>query len=123
MPTPPTRRNSPRADAAIDWSRPAIDIERQVRALAGRQSACAYLGEGCAPVRVNILAAKAMPDRAPPGELVKCGRDFRVGCGTGALLLETVQLARGKGRPMAAADAANGYPGLFKPGARFHGRV
>ena len=111
------------ADAAIDWSRPAIDIERQVRALAGRQSACTYLGgEGCTRVRVHILAAKATLDRAPPGELVKCGREFRVGCGTGALLLETVQLARGKGRPMAAADAANGYPSLFKPGARFHGR-
>ena len=111
------------ADAAIDWSRPAIDIERQVRALAGRQSAYAYLGEGCAPVRVNILAARATPDHAPPGELVKCGPDFRVGCGTGALSLETVQLARGKGRPMAAADAANGYPSLFKPGARFHDRA
>lgn len=114
------------ADATIDWSRPAIDIERQVRALAGRQSACTHLGGGsdrCTPVRVNILAAKATPDRAPPGELVKCGRQFQVGCGTGALLLETVQLARGKGRPMAAADAANGYPSLFKPGARLHGRA
>jgi len=30
-----------------------------------------------------------------------------------------VQLDRGKGRPMAAAAACNGFPDLFRPGARF----
>ena len=122
------------ADAIIDWSRPAIDIERQVRALAGRQPACTRLrglagrgessnkngaqGPDNEPVRMNVLAASAIPANAQPGELVKHGRGFAVGCGAGALALETVQLARGKGRPMAAASAANGYPDLFKHGAR-----
>lgn len=110
------------AESHIDWSRPAIDIERQVRALAGRQNACSHLGR-CPTVRVNILAATAVAGRAPAGELQRRGRDFTVGCGTGALLLTTVQLARGKGRPMTAADAANGHPNLFKPGACFNGAV
>ncbi len=123
------------SDAIIDWSRPATDIERQVRALAGRQPARTHLrgpagarapsggqgpcsGERSERVRMNVLAASAIPANAPPGELVKHGRSFAVGCGAGALVLETVQLARGKGRPMTALSAANGYPDLFKPGAR-----
>ena len=100
----------------IDWSRPAIDIERQVRALAGRQSAWAAL----AGQRVNILAARAAAsDRAEPGCLLKLGRDLAVGCGMGVLTLDVVQVARGKGRPMSSRDASNGYPALFQPGRCF----
>ena len=114
------------SDTLIDWSRDAIDVERQVRALSGRQAARGDLtaprqpaGRGAEAVRVNVLAARAAPAAAPCGELVKQGRAFAVGCGTGTLILDRVQLARGQGRPMAAADAANGFPDLFKPGARF----
>ena len=108
------------ADSVIDWARPAIDIERQVRALAGRQSAWATL----AGQRVNILAARAASEAGAqagwgPGCLRRLGRDLAVGCGAGALILDTVQVARGKGRPMSSRDAANGYPALFQPGRCF----
>lgn len=103
-------------DAVIHWSRPAIEIERQVRALAGRQNAIATL-DG---MRVRIHAARAIAASAAPGCLFKFNRQLAVGCGgDGALALDVVQIARGKGRPMSARDAANGYPTLFQPGRRF----
>ncbi len=102
-------------DAIIDWNRPAVDIALQVRALSGRQSAFATLdGE-----RFRILAARATDAGAPsPGLLQETTGGIAVGCGTGALLLDTVQLTRGKGRPMSAKAAANGFPQLFAPGVQ-----
>ena len=105
------------ADAVIDWMRPAEAIARQVRALAHRQAAYATL----AGERIKVLAALAVPaDAVIPGTIVDIGRTLAVGCGKGALVLETVQLSRGKGRVMSVHDAANGYPELFAPGVRLH---
>ena len=103
-------------DALIDWTRPAEDIALQVRALSGRRSAFATRdGE-----RIGILAASATDAIGPtPGRLDRTSTGFAVACGGGALLLETVQLSRGKGRPMSARAAANGYPELFAPGVQF----
>ncbi len=103
-------------DAIIDWTLPATAIALQVRALSGRRSAFAALdGE-----RIGILAARAIDSGAPtPGLLQQTAEGLAVGCGAGALLLETVQLARGKGRPMSASAAANGFPQVFATGVRF----
>ena len=103
-------------DALIDWTRPATDIALQVRALSGRRSAFATRdGE-----RIGILVARAIDATgSTPGRLDRTAAGFAVGCRGGALLLDTVQLSRGKGRPMSARAAANGYPELFAPGVRF----
>ncbi len=102
-------------DAVIDWNRPAVDIAMQVRALSGRRSAFATLdGE-----RIGILAGRATEaTESTPGRLERTAAGFAVGCGAGALLLETVQLARGKGRPVSAQAAANGFPELFATGVQ-----
>ena len=121
-PTPQDPAHATRApkltarDAVIDWTRPAADIALQVRALAGRRSAFATRdGE-----RFGILAARATDAVDPtPGRLDRTAAGFAVGCGAGALLLETVQLARGKGRSMSAQAAVNGFPELFAAGVRF----
>ena len=100
-------------DAVIDWTRSAAGVARQVRALSGRRTACATL----AGERIAILAARAADTGdAPPGVLARTAAGLVIGCGAGALLPETVQLARGKGRPMSVRDAANGFPDLFAPG-------
>ena len=112
------------ADAAIDWSRPAASVARQVRALAHRRTAYTMIGDE----RLRVLEAQAVPSQdkgagsasAPnPGTVSKTRGGVAVACGKGALLLQTVQFSRGSGRSMSARDAANGYPQIFATGARF----
>ena len=105
------------ADAVIDWTRDAAAIDRQVRALAGRMAAFTTAPDG---TRIRILAARpGTGEGSPPGTLFRDGSDWSVSCGTGALVLHTVQLNRGKGTPLPIASAANGYSGVFFDGARF----
>ena len=104
------------ADAVIDWRSPAESVARQVRALAHRRTAYTMIGDD----RVLALEAQAVAGKpvGKPGTVTKTREGVTVACGEGALMLQTVQLARGRGRPMAARDAANGYPQVFSTGAR-----
>jgi methionyl-tRNA formyltransferase len=107
-----------RADAVIDWSRPAGVIDRQVRALCGRMPAFTEAGG----VRRTILASRATdePAEGRPGTLMAAGPSgIRVACGEGTLTVLRLKLSVGKGIPLSAADACNGYPALFAPGALF----
>lgn len=106
-----------RADAVIDWKRSAESIARQVRALVHRRSAYTTMGDE----RVLVLGAQAVPRNTAgdPGTVTRTRKGVTVACGEGALMLQTVQLSRGSGRPMAARDAANGYPQIFATGERF----
>lgn len=94
-----------RADGRVDWSRPATDIARAVRALQPWPAAWTTLdGE---PLRV--WAAEARPGDAagaPPGTVLAAGRaGVDVATGEGVLRLLRVQPA-GR-RAMGAADFAN----------------
>ena len=111
-------------DAAIDWRNPAEHIARQIRALAYRRTAYTAMGTD----RLRVLEARAVLTHDTgvgsdvfhdPGTVLRTGDGVSVTCGEGALLLETVQLSRGSGRPMSVLDAANGYPNTFAAGARF----
>ena len=112
------------ADAAIDWRNSAERIARQVRALVHRRTAYATMAND----RLRVVQARALqapnigagPDVVQsPGTVLRTRDGVLVACGEGALLLETVQLSRGSGRPMSARDAANGYPKLFAASAHF----
>ncbi len=103
------------ADARIDWQQPAQQIHRQVRALSGRLPATA----ACDGMRIKLLEADWLPDPtgAQPGTvLAASGRGIQIACGSGSLLVRRLQLDRGKGRPLLAADAINGYPQVFAAG-------
>jgi methionyl-tRNA formyltransferase len=107
-------------DAAINWTESAEAIARQVRALTQRQTAHANIGKE----RVNVIAASAdmatgTASAIMPGTMIKVAHHLAVACGEGALLLDSIQLTRGKGRILSARDAKNGYPALFEPGIRF----
>ena len=108
-------------DGRIDWSRPAAEIERAVRAyqpwphayttLAGRQ----MIVDQAAVVEVaeNEGADPARSAPAPqPGSVASVDkrRGILVHTGAGRLLIKRVQL-QGK-RPMDAAAFANGFPQL-----------
>ena len=104
-------------DAVIDWRNGATTIARQIRALAGRGFAHTTVGD----LRVRILEAGRPSSAAhgsPPGTLQRHRQGWHVVCRDGALELLTVQLNRGKGRPLTMRDAANGYPRYLFDGAR-----
>ena len=90
-----------KAEARVDWSRPAEAIERQVRAFAPSPGAWFAVGDE----RIKLIEAEVVPGSAPPGTVL----DARpaIACGTGALRLITVQRA-GRGA-MPAADWLRGF--------------
>lgn len=104
-------------DAVVHWGRNAAVLDRQVRALSGRMAAYTTADDG---TRIRILAARPQVSDTSdsPGTLVRDGQEWCVTCGVGRLALDTVQLNRGKGTPLAIASAANGYPRILFDGAR-----
>ena len=88
-----------RADGWIDWRAPAIEIDRQVRALQPWPGAWTTLDDR----RIHVRRARPMPgfDDVPIGAILP-GDVPRVACGVGALALEIVQP---EGRPTMPADA------------------
>lgn len=94
-----------RADGWIDWRRPAIEIDRQVRALQPWPGAWTTLDDK----RLHIRRARPVAgvDDVPIGALLP-GEPPCVACGVGALALEIVQP---EGRPsMNAIDWRRGLP-------------
>lgn len=103
------------ADARIDWQVDADYIERQIRAFQGRSSAFATLGD----VRVNVIEASVATGNYEPGRIYPSKDGAIVGCGTQGLNLQTVQLNRGKGRPIPIKAAMNGYAEVFSEQTRW----
>ena len=105
-------------DSVPDWRHSAVELDRRIRALAHRAPVRASLGG----TRVQILAATPRKDApiAKPGTILPSSRrEILVACGCGALAVESLKLNRGRGRTLGPADARNGFPDLFRPGARF----
>jgi len=88
-----------RADGWIDWKRPAVEIDRQVRALQPWPGAWTTIDGR----RLHVRRARPVAgvDDVPIGVLLP-GDVPCVACGVGALALEVVQP---EGRPAMAADA------------------
>ena len=103
-------RKLAREEARIDWSRPAIEIARLVRALAPRPGAATELPDGG---QLKVLAAEPAPGRsgAEPGTVLDGA--LTVACGLGGLKATRVQ-RRGKA-PMDAEAFLRGY--RLEPGA------
>lgn len=96
-------------EGRIDWTRPAIEIERRVRGLNPWPGVWCVLNEE----RLKVLAAEVTDGSGAPGTaLDDC---LAVACGEGALRLTRVQRA-GKA-PMAAADLLRGFS--VPKGSRF----
>ncbi|WP_018864627.1 MULTISPECIES: methionyl-tRNA formyltransferase [Thioalkalivibrio] len=91
-------------EAWLDFARPAVELDRQVRAFNPWPVAQARWGEQV--IRVHASSPLPGPADPEPGTIRAAGRDgVEIGTGEGRLRLETVQLP-GK-RPVAAADWAN----------------
>lgn len=109
-----------KADAAIDWQRPAIEIERTIRAYNPFPVAhCGFEDKG-KEQRLRIWQARALDTETKrlPGEIDQVNNDgLWVACGDGRLLhIESLQLP-GK-KAMSLKDLLNGRGDLFVAGGQ-----
>jgi len=98
-----------KTEAKLDFSRPAIELERQVRAFDPWPVAEGEIaGES---VRIWAAHATELEQPATPGQLVRAGRDgIELACGQGALRVTAVQ--RSGGKRITAGDYLNARPEL-----------
>ncbi|WP_193452894.1 methionyl-tRNA formyltransferase [Pseudomonas nitroreducens] len=98
-------------EARIDWSRPADELERRIRAFTPWPVCHTTLGDAA----LKVLGAKPAPGKGEPGKILDASRDgLLVACGEGALLLTRLQLPGGK--PLAFADLFNSRREQFAAG-------
>jgi len=102
-----------KAEANIDWRRPAAQIERQIRAFNPFPGAAATL-DGAA---LKIWRAALLPDATgEPGAVLAAGAGgIDVACGRGAL--RVLELQRAGGKRLGAAEFLRGF--ALRAGARF----
>lgn len=97
--------------ARIDWQRPAVELERLVRAFSPWPVAHAAL-QG---KPLKVWAARVEEGAGAPGTILDCSRQgVLVACGEGALRLTRLQLPGGK--PLDFADLYNARREHFAPG-------
>ncbi len=101
-------------EARIDWTRPAAELERLVRAF-HPWPICHSSLDGAA---VKIHAAELGSGRGTPGQLIGADKNgLVVACGQGSLRLTRLQLAGGK--PLAFSDLFNSRREQFALGKAF----
>jgi methionyl-tRNA formyltransferase len=93
-----------KAEAAVDWTRPAEEVSRQIRGLAPFPGAWTTKSGD----RIKLLGAEPATGQGAPGTVLDDG--LTVACGTGALRITRAQRA-GKG----AQDAATFLHGFALP--------
>jgi methionyl-tRNA formyltransferase len=97
-----------KAEAVIDWSRPAVQIDRQIRALSPFPGAhIDWQG-----ARLKLLGARLADGHGPPGTTLDAA--LTIACGAGAVQITRLQRA-GKA-PQAATEFLRGSP--IAPGTR-----
>jgi methionyl-tRNA formyltransferase len=103
-----------KSEARIDWGRPALEIDRQVRAFNPSPGAVArILG-----TEVKVWRAAALAGSGIPGTVLRAGSDgIVVACGAAAL--ELIEVQRAGGKRLAAGDLLRGFP--IAVGERFAG--
>ncbi len=89
-----------KAEARIDWTRPAVEVDRQIRGLSPFPGAwCEVGGE-----RVKLLRSRLATGSGAPGQVL---HGLTIACGQGAV---EVTLAQREGkRPMAPEAFLNGF--------------
>ncbi len=98
-------------EARIDWSRPAVELERLIRAF-NPWPICHTTLNGEA---LKVLAAQVVDGEGTPGSIIDASKEgLLVACGSGALRLTRLQLPGGK--PLGFADLFNSRREKFAVG-------
>ena len=88
-----------KAEARIDWTRPAAEVDRLIRGLSPFPGAwCEVAGE-----RIKLLRSRPVAGQGEPGRVLE---GFTVACGTGAV--EVLEAQREGKRPMPAGEMLRG---------------
>jgi len=88
-----------KAEARVDWSRPAVEVDRRIRGLSPFPGAwCEIGGE-----RVKLLRSRLTAGSGAPGEVLS---GLIIACGSGAL--EVLQAQRQGKRAMSAQEFLRG---------------
>ena len=96
-----------KAEARVDWTRPAAEVDRLIRGLSPFPGAwCDIAGE-----RVKLLRSRVVAGQGAPGQVLG---NFTVACGDGAV--EVLEAQRSGKKPMRGAAPCSG------PGGRTWGR-
>lgn len=99
-------------EAEVDWRKPAVELERSLRAFNPFPGAGAHLNG----TPIKLWAARVVDMRGEPGTVLDVsGTGITVACGDDALQLTLLQKPGGKRLP--AADFLHGFP--VAPGMRF----
>lgn len=88
-----------KAEARIDWTRPAAEVDRLIRGLSPFPGAWCLAGEE----RLKLLRSRVVEGQGAPGDVLG---GFTIACGDGAV--EVLELQRQGKRPMPAAEALRG---------------
>ena len=112
-----------KVEAWIDWTRPAIEIDRQIRAFNPWPTCQSKLADKIIRIHEAHILDQTSPGSAKPpannsGEILAYSKQgIDVLCGQGQLRLTQCQLPGN--RAMSVADLHNGHPDLFASGQRF----
>ena len=88
-----------KAEARVDWSRPAAEVDRQIRGLSPFPGAWTMVGGE----RIKLLRSRLANGSGPAGQVLS---GLTIACGTGAVEILTAQ-REGK-RPMEAGELLRG---------------
>jgi methionyl-tRNA formyltransferase len=106
-----------KAEARIDWARPAAEVDRQVRGLSPFPGAWCVLPDG--DDRLKLLRSRPSDTDnaaagAAPGTIIEAGPRLRVACAQGAI--EVLEAQRAGRRPAAVDELLRGL--RLAPGMR-----
>jgi methionyl-tRNA formyltransferase len=101
-----------KAEARIDWSRPAREVLRHIHGLSPFPGAWCEAAPDGEAARIKILRCEPAKGAASPGDVLD--EQLAIACGDGAIRI--LELQRAGKAPMKAADFLRGTP--LKPPAR-----
>jgi len=105
-----------KAEAAVDWSQPAVAIDQHIRAMTPFPGATAQLGADTIKLWNSRIDSEQTLTEKGEGQILSANDDgVRVACGEGVLVLTELQRAGGK--RLGAADFLRGF--ALAPGMRF----
>jgi methionyl-tRNA formyltransferase len=102
-----------KAEARIDWNRPAHAVLRHIHGLSPFPGAWAEIALDGQPARIKILRCEKVERSGQPGDLLD--EHLTVACAAGAIRI--LELQRAGKAPMKADDFLRGTP--LKPPLRF----
>src|SRR5262249_5594187 len=102
-----------KAEARIDWSKPAREVLRHIHGLSPFPGAWSEIADGGEAARVKILRCDLAKGSGVPGSVLD--DQLSIACGDGAIRI--IELQRAGKAPMKAAEFLRGAP--LMAGARF----